>query len=46
MKVVYTPRARSDLDAIYIYLNERSPIAEPQFSRRFATELQSWRTFP
>ena len=46
MKIVYTPRARSDLDAIYIYLNERSPVAAASVLKTIRDRIAKLADFP
>jgi len=46
MRVVYTPRARDDLDAIYSYLNERSPAAASAVLRRIRDRIDRLADFP
>jgi toxin ParE1/3/4 len=46
MKVVYTPRARNDLDAIYIYLNERSPTAATAVLTTIRNRIAKLADFP
>ncbi|MGB9369738.1 MAG: type II toxin-antitoxin system RelE/ParE family toxin [Xanthobacteraceae bacterium] len=40
MRVRYTPRARSDLDKIHSYLNERSPAAASAVLKRIRNRIE------
>jgi plasmid stabilization system protein ParE len=40
MRVRYSPRARDDLDQIYSYLNERSPVAAVAVLKRIHDRVQ------
>ena len=46
MKVVYTPRARDDLDAIFRYLNDRSPVAAVSVLRTIRNRIAKLADFP
>ncbi|MEA2870789.1 MAG: toxin ParE1/3/4 [Hyphomicrobiales bacterium] len=46
MKVVYTPRARDDLDTIYSYLNDRSPAAASAVLKRIRHRIDRLADFP
>jgi addiction module RelE/StbE family toxin len=46
MRVRYTPRARNDLDSIYSYLNERSPVAAMAVLRRIRSRVERLADFP
>ena len=39
MRIVYTPRARNDLDAIHAYLHERSPVAAASVLKAIRTRV-------
>jgi toxin ParE1/3/4 len=46
MKVRYTPRARSDLDKIHSYLDERSPAAASAVLKRIRNRIDRLADYP
>ena len=46
MRVRYSPRARDDLDQIYSYLNERSPVAATAVLKRIHDRIQQLADLP
>jgi len=46
MRVRYSPRSRDDLDQIYSYINERSPVAATAVLKRIHDRVQQLADLP